>query len=191
MYNFHASAAAYTQFWNDNISIINPNFELSRRHVWQAFIQESIRSIASASNLNLELHDHLAIEEVTTSAFELLGNNGIIQAGLEHSCSECTQKYKATADLIELENDDPAAVVGTDENDDVPILQGDYATISADETAQTRQEIRERRTRQHDNQENEMDIDYKDTDMIIMDGVVIAPTVFIFIFIFDIICINV
>jgi len=29
-----------------------------------------------------------------------LGANGVIRVAGEHSCSECTQEYKATADII-------------------------------------------------------------------------------------------
>ena len=64
--------------------------------------------------MNLELQDGLSIDEVTKEAFELLGENGIIWAADQHACSECTQVYKRTADIIT--GDDPAAVAGNDEN---------------------------------------------------------------------------
>jgi hypothetical protein len=59
MYNFHASASAFTQFWNDC-------------------------------------------------------NSRIIAPGKNHSCAECSQPYKHTADF--MANEDPAAVIGADEN---------------------------------------------------------------------------
>jgi hypothetical protein len=56
-YSFHASPAAYKEFWNN--SFYNHQQEnsrkLSHRHIWQAFVQESIHSIAAASAINLEL----------------------------------------------------------------------------------------------------------------------------------------
>jgi len=44
LYSFHASTAAYTEFWNLSFGSINhsSSITLSRRHIWQAFIQESI-----------------------------------------------------------------------------------------------------------------------------------------------------
>jgi hypothetical protein len=50
----------------------------------------------------LELKDGLAIEDVTAEAFSQLGDNGFIRAAHEHACSECTQPYKKTADIIPI-----------------------------------------------------------------------------------------
>ena len=94
MYNFHASASAYTQFWNDCTSVTNSDVQLTRRLVWQAFVQESIRTIASTKKINLELREDLNIHQVVTGAFMKLGNTGIIEPGREHSCSKCTQPHK-------------------------------------------------------------------------------------------------
>jgi hypothetical protein len=98
IYSFHASAAAYTEYWNNSFG--TPEVKISRRQVWQAFVQESIRTISAASDLDLELKDGLAIEDVTTEAFSQLGDNGLIRAAQDHECSECTQAYKKTADTI-------------------------------------------------------------------------------------------
>ena len=102
IYSFHASAAAYTEYWNNTFGTnqLVPYKQITRRQVWQAFVQESIRSIASMSNIDLELQDGLAIDEVTTEAFAILGANGIIRVAGGHMCSECTHEYKATADVI-------------------------------------------------------------------------------------------
>ena len=102
MYSFHAPAAAYTDFWNDTFSNhqSQPFKSLTRRQIWQAFVQESLRSIATTSNYELVLQDALAIDEVTKEAFAVLGNNGRITAANNHSCSECTHEYKATADTL-------------------------------------------------------------------------------------------
>jgi hypothetical protein len=91
MYNFRASASAYTQFWNDCTSVTNSDVWLTRHLVWQAFVQESIRTIASTKKINLELREDLNIHQVVTGAFMKLGNTGIIELGREHSCSKCTQ----------------------------------------------------------------------------------------------------
>ena len=51
MYNFHASANAYTQFWNDSFGAVSIPCKLSCRQIWQAFVQESIQSIAEMSKI--------------------------------------------------------------------------------------------------------------------------------------------
>ena len=172
MYNFHASASAYTQFWNDCTSVTNSDVRLTRRLVWQAFVQESIRTIASTKKINLELREDLNIHQVVTGAFMKLGNTGIIEPGREHSCSKCTQPHKRTADFVV--NEDPA-VIGADENSAVPVLTGEYAHLSALETARARQAARNRVNPV--NTEDEMDIDADDVKMIVLDGIVMAPTV--------------
>ena len=102
LYSFHASAAAYTEYWNNSFrrNLMVQSKQVTRRQIWQAFVQESIRSIASTSGIDLVLQDGLSIEEVTKEAFNALGANGVIRVAGEHSCSECTQEYKATADII-------------------------------------------------------------------------------------------
>ncbi|KAF8869482.1 hypothetical protein BD779DRAFT_1457355 [Infundibulicybe gibba] len=122
MYSFHASASAYTEFWNHSFGSIQSqdNPMITRRQVWQAFVQESIRSIASMSGFNLELNDSLSIDEVTVEAFANLGQGGQIKPANGHACSECTQEYKGRPGFIPQQ--DPAAVVGIDENQPVPSL---------------------------------------------------------------------
>ena len=111
IYSFHASAAAYTDYWNNSFgnNQLVQHKRITRRQVWQAFVQESIRSIASMSEIDLELQDGLAIDEVTTEAFTILGANGIVRVADGHTCSECTHEYKATADIIA--NPDSTATV--------------------------------------------------------------------------------
>jgi len=58
------------------------------------------------------MENGIPIQEVTKQAFVQLGNNGVIKCAQNHSCSECTHKYKETADRITA--DDPAAVLGVD-----------------------------------------------------------------------------
>jgi hypothetical protein len=111
MYSFHASASAYREYWNNSFGV-DKSFKLSRRHIWQAFVQESTRTIAASAQVNLELNDGLQIDEVIKEAFDFLGENGVIRAANQHSCTQCTQKYKATSDINI--GADPAAVAGVD-----------------------------------------------------------------------------
>ena len=106
------------------------------RQIWQAFVQESICSIAAASEINLELQDNLAIDDVTKQAFSILGEKGLIHAADQHKCQECTQHYKKTADIIT--GDDPAAFVGIDENWNVPALVRENADLAAEAAEQAR-----------------------------------------------------
>jgi CxC5 like cysteine cluster associated with KDZ transposases/CxC6 like cysteine cluster associated with KDZ transposases len=96
IYSFHSSAAAYMEFWNNSYASLNPESTclVSRRIIWQAFVQESIRDIGLASNQHLTLSDKLSINEVTQEAFTHLGNKGIIAVADGHNCSECSQPYR-------------------------------------------------------------------------------------------------
>ena len=76
MFSFQASSQAYTQFWNNSFGSTSTIITL--QHVWQAFVQESIRTIATASSHSFELIDNLSISEVTEKAFDILGYNGSI-----------------------------------------------------------------------------------------------------------------
>ena len=46
--------------------------------MWQAFVQDSLHTIAEESKINIELNDPLNITKVTIQAFELLGEKEII-----------------------------------------------------------------------------------------------------------------
>ena len=59
---------------------------------------------------------------------------GIIEPGKKHSCSECSQEYKHTADF--MANEDSAAVIGADEHGAVPALTGEYSDLSAHEAVE-------------------------------------------------------
>ena len=115
MYNFHASAAAYAEFWNNAFG--KDGGAISRRQVWQAFVQESVRLVASASNTTFTIKDGLPIEEVTREAFTILGDNGVLISANDHECSECTHKYKEIADVIVDANDNAAGTVGMEEEE--------------------------------------------------------------------------
>jgi hypothetical protein len=130
--------------------------------VWQAFIQESIRVIASSSDTDLILCDNLPIHEVTAQAFAILGEGGIIQSANHHECSECAHPFKAAPEFIT--GDDPAAVVGIDENRTVPALQGP----ASDLPAAAAQSVPE---------EEAMDIDHAPVRMVVLDGIVMGHQV--------------
>ena len=83
MYSFHASASAYSQYWN--ITYGTKSINVSHAHIWQAFVQDSLRTIAAESKIDIELNDPLNITEVTTEAFGLLGEQGIIRAAEQHN----------------------------------------------------------------------------------------------------------
>ena len=163
MYSFHASASAYTEYWNNSFGVFDQDqpLELTRRQIWQAFVQESTRTIAASAGINLELNDGLAIDEVTKEAFNILGENGVIRAADQHSCTQCTQKYKATSDIIN--GADPAAVVGVDENRTVPPILHPNPESSTSNIAQ-------RENMQTDVTDNEALV-----KMVVMDGIVMGP----------------
>jgi len=89
--------------------------------------------VASSSGTNLTLPDRLQIDEVTTQAFEVLGDHGIIHSSTNHTCAEFSQPYKATADVISA--DDPAAVIGIDEHRVVPAREGPDAPLAVRDAA--------------------------------------------------------
>jgi hypothetical protein len=94
----------------------------------------------------LELKDGLPIDDVTKHAFLSLGEKGVLRSAENHFYSDCTHDYKNTADIIT--GDDPAGLVGIDENRNVPVLTGDDAHLAVQDAAQARLEA-----------ENAMDID--------------------------------
>jgi CxC5 like cysteine cluster associated with KDZ transposases/CxC6 like cysteine cluster associated with KDZ transposases len=109
IYSFHASASAYTEFWNNCFGGLNTESTclVTRRIIWKSFVQESIRDIGLASQQHLTLSDNLSINEVTRESFNHLGNNGLIAVADGHACSECTQPYRRSQyePLDEIEKD--------------------------------------------------------------------------------------
>ena len=170
-YSFHASSASFAEFWNDSFWSTQEQKarKISRRQIWHTYVQESIRNVAKSSGQSLELKDELPIEEVTKHAFMLLGEDGVIRSAENHFCSECTHDYKRTADQIT--GDDPAALIGVDENHDVPVLTGENADLAVQDAAQARLDA-----------ENAMDIDQSPSPfeespvkLVVLDGVVMGP----------------
>ena len=159
MYSFHASASAYAQYWN--ITFGTKSTVLTHAHMWQAFVQDSLHTIAAESKINIELKDPLNITEVTTQAFKLLGEKEIIRASDQHVCNECSQPYKKTSDVV---SNDPTAVIGVDEIQNVPQLAR-AAEVQAQ--PQPGSSI----------SDNAMNIDNKNVTMVVLDGIVMGPTV--------------
>jgi len=122
MYSFHGSSSAYGEFWNNSFGTIDKDneYQITRRQVWQSFVQESVRTIASSINpkINLELDANLCIRDVTEQAFNYLGQNGRIHSAAGHTCAECTHKYKQTADVIPSDNEPQNTTSGLQEMDD-------------------------------------------------------------------------
>ena len=119
-YSFHASTAAYAEFWTNSFGKSN-SFKIKRCQIWQAIIQESVRAIAQFSNILFETNDNQSIEDLTHDAFSILGEDGGIRLSDRHTCSECTQEHKSVADFLPHVHN-PAAVLGVDENQDIPQL---------------------------------------------------------------------
>ena len=45
MYNFHASASAYMQFWNDCTSVTDSKVKVTRHQIWHAFVQNQLEQL--------------------------------------------------------------------------------------------------------------------------------------------------
>ena len=160
MYNFHASASAYAEYWNNTFG--TEQLSVARPHIWQAFVQQSVRTIAGECGFDAEFDDGLNIKEVTTQAFSILGENGIIRAADKHACGECTQERNKTSNVV---FDDPAAVVGMDATDDnIPAMASTHEEIEVDLPQIT--------------SDNKMDVDaIQNIKMVVLDGVVMGPQV--------------
>ena len=91
-YSFHASSAAFAEFWNDSFWSMQETTsrKLSRRQIWHTFVQESVRRVAQSTGHTLEIQDGLPIGDVTKHAFLSLGEQGDIRCAENHFCSELT-----------------------------------------------------------------------------------------------------
>lgn len=103
IYNLHASASGWTNFFNDTYG--KEQIKLSRRHIWAAFVQESIRCVSETSQIDFSIRDKASILDVTQMAFAELGQSGIIHPAKDHECAECSQPYQATSDVISNPSD--------------------------------------------------------------------------------------
>ena len=75
IYSFHASTAAYAEFWTNSYgkAIV---FKVQRRQIWHTFIQESIHTLSQATNIHFEVTDNSSIQHLTHDAFAILGEQG-------------------------------------------------------------------------------------------------------------------
>ena len=186
-YNFHGSTSAFVAFWNMSFGSEQSSTRISRRHVWQAFVQESVRKVASVSGFDLELPDNLPIDEVTKQAFGILGENGIIRCANNHACSECTHDYKLEADVIP-ETDDPAGMIGVDENHQVPAFAGEnrddpvatveghtvHSTESDDDPMDGNTSSGSNISSDSDQQDESVEMAPSKVQMVVMDGIVMG-----------------
>ncbi|KAH6905774.1 hypothetical protein BKA70DRAFT_1430197 [Coprinopsis sp. MPI-PUGE-AT-0042] len=72
---------------------------VTRRHIWQAHLGESIRMIAADSGLDLTVPFNVGADQLVQHAFNLLGNKGKVKPAEGHACGECTQPYRTTTEL--------------------------------------------------------------------------------------------
>ena len=150
MYTFHASAAAYADFWNDAMNnLFKEAGNVTRHQIWQAFVQESICHVASSSNIHLTIQDGLAIDEVTEQAFSILGESGKIKAADQHACEECTHEYRGNVGIVSTH--DQSAMVGME---DVALQDNDEASATGSEGI--------------------ADNDHAPVKMVVMDGIVMG-----------------
>jgi hypothetical protein len=145
--------------------------KLSRKQVWRVFVEESIRTIASSSATDFSVRHGLAIKDITKTAFQVLGESGIIRSADHHQCEECTHAHKATADI--LTGDDPARVVGVDENRAIPALAGPDANLAIWDA----QIARDRAAHQAQMDDVLMDLDHAPVRMVVLDGIVMGHQV--------------
>jgi hypothetical protein len=122
IYSFHASTAAYAEFWTNSYGKAY-SIKVPRRQMWQTFVQESIRGVSQSLGITFETSNNPSIADLTNHAYNSLGEKGGIRLSDGHACSECTQDYKATADYVP-QNNDPAALLGVDNDGPVPALAG-------------------------------------------------------------------
>ena len=104
-----------------------------------------------------------------------MGENGIIHAADQHTCQECTQPYKRRADIIT--GDDPAALVGMDENHNVPALNGEDADMAAKSGEQARENAQDIASAIIDEEMDVDDLNDSYTTMTVVDGIVISSPI--------------
>jgi hypothetical protein len=178
-YHFHASSSAFAEFWNSSFWSTQNTIsqKVSQHQVWQAFIQESLRKVASSLKLNLELPDKLHINEVTKQAFSILGEQGIIRSAEGHHCEVCTHEHKTVADMIP-EAHDVAGVVGVDENHNIPEFVGEQERdVDADDNEDMAMDVDEpvHGRQSHPTTSIHQEQQCSFVQMVVLDGIVMGP----------------
>jgi hypothetical protein len=169
MYSFHASASAYMEFWNNSFGRTQEHVlhRLSCCQIWQAFVQESIHTIAASADMELSVRDNLAIGEITKEAFLVLGENGVIRAADQHACSECTHDYIATpSDTTPTTLS--AAVVGVDEVEQSSPQGANSSSSSSSDSSSSG-------STSASTSEDGMDVDTAPVKMVVVDGTCFGP----------------
>src|SRR5882757_4727272 len=103
IYDLHASASGWMNFFKDTYVDEDEGLKLSHHHIWAAFVQESIRQISVTSGIDFSIRDTASIEEVTQAAFSILGQNGVIYPAENHSCAECSQPYQRSESEMDVD----------------------------------------------------------------------------------------
>lgn len=86
-----ASIASFTDFWSRSFW---PDGDLTRRHVWQAFVQTSVREISETYGHPFLTPDGLNIDGVVEHANLQLQRDGAVPGTQSHQCAECVQPYR-------------------------------------------------------------------------------------------------
>lgn len=93
LYSF-SSISSFANYWTKSYWPSKLKGALTRRHVWQCFMQESTREVAAALNKSFGTPDGLSTKQVAEHAFKYLGKEGEIPGAREHECDGCAQDYE-------------------------------------------------------------------------------------------------
>ena len=104
-YNFHASPSAFAEFWSSSIGS-HYSVTVSRRHIWQAYVGETIRMIAQDHEYDLTVGEGLSIDLLVAAAYRTLGSNGVIKAAEGHACDDCSHPQHFGDDQAHLDPND-------------------------------------------------------------------------------------
>jgi len=160
MYTFHASASAYKDFWNNSFGKTQPytSFHLSHCQIWQAFVQESVSTVASITNMELAVQDNLAIDEVTKEAFSILGEKWSYQGCRSNMLVQNAPMTTLKTSSGSTITSHSGAVVGVDENAEQSFSQDAESDSSSESTS-----------------DNDMDVEKAPVKMVVVDGICISP----------------
>ncbi|KAH6918847.1 hypothetical protein BKA70DRAFT_1416842 [Coprinopsis sp. MPI-PUGE-AT-0042] len=116
IYSFHASAQAFTEYFNNSYSCTPSSFAslqststlISHRHSWQAFMQESLRMVSGAAGHLLTVALKTSVDLLAKRAYTVLGQGGKLSNAQDHACIDCTQPWRSDAkgDPYAMEEED-------------------------------------------------------------------------------------
>lgn len=152
LYSF-ASASSFVEFW---LRSFWPGGKLTRRHIWQSFVQTSVREVAGDINEHFIIPDKCNIAQVVQHANVRLTKIGSVPIGDTHKCDECSKPYQAPQMRVNI---DPAATLGIDRVGQAAPAMRDNAERDAPEGA------------------TQMQPSWKDVRMRVIDGIVMGPLV--------------